>query len=179
MDSQRHRRGSIVDEPRDEITYCAKHKKTPTNVRCGRCDTPVCPQCLVFAPVGVRCSDCGKPPKLPQHQIPLPILLRALAASLAAGAAGGVLLSFVLAYLGDLFYLIAAAGVGYLVSEATSFAAQRKRGPILGSAAAFGAVAGHATIIVPIIFLVGGIPFIILLGTAIAAFVAFLRLRYP
>ena len=169
-----------MDEPHDEITYCAKHKKTPTNVRCGRCDTPVCPQCLVFAPVGVRCSDCGKPPKLPQHQIPLPILLRALAASLAAGLVGGVALYIVWMYLtGGLFYLIAAAGVGYLVSEATSFAAQRKRGPILGSASAFGAVAGHATIIVPIIFLVGGIPLIILLGTAIAAFVAFLRLRYP
>lgn len=168
-----------MDEPRDEITYCAKHKKTPTNVRCGRCDTPVCPQCLVFAPVGVRCSDCGKPTKLPQYQISLPLLLRALAASLAAGAGGGVLLSLVLVSIPGLFYglfyLMAAAGVGYLVSEATSFAAQRKRGPVLGSAAAFGAVAGHA----PVIYIVGGLPFIILLGTAIAAFVAFLRLRYP
>ena len=169
-------RGSLVEESPDEITYCAKHKKTPTNVRCGRCDTPVCPQCLVFAPVGVRCSDCGKPTKLPQYQVSLPILLRALAASLAAGAAGGVILSFVLTFpTGGLFYLIAAAGVGYLVSEATSFAAQRKRGPVLGSIAAFGAVAGHA----PIIFLVGELLFTILLGTAIAAFVAFLRLRYP
>lgn len=168
-------RGSLVDESQDEVTYCAKHKKTPTNVRCGRCDTPVCPQCLVFAPVGVRCSDCGKPTKLPQYQVPLPLVLRAIGASLAAGAAGGVILSFVLVNLTGLFYLIAAAGVGYLVSEATSFAAQRKRGPVLGSVAAFGVVAGHA----PIIFLVGGLPFIILLGTAIAAFVAFLRLRYP
>lgn len=84
-----------MDETRDDVMYCAKHKKTPTNVRCGRCDTPVCPKCLVFAPVGVRCRDCGKPPKLPQYQVSLPLLLRALAASLVVGAAGGLALSFV------------------------------------------------------------------------------------
>ena len=154
--------------------YCAKHSKTPTNVRCGRCDTPVCPRCLVFAPVGVRCRDCGKPPKLPQYQVSLPLLLRALAASLAVGAAGGVALSFAWEYLGGFFYLIAAAGVGYVVSEATSFAAQRKRGLALGSVAAFGTVAGYA----PLIFLLSGaIPVFILLGAVIAAFIAFVRLR--
>lgn len=165
-----------MDEIRDDVMYCERHKKTPTNVRCGRCDTPVCPRCLVFAPVGVRCRDCGKPTKLPQYQVSLPLLLRALAASLVVGAAGGVALSFVWAYLGGFFYLIAAAGVGYVVSEATSFAAQRKRGPALGSVAAFGTVAGHA----PIIFSLGGeIPIFILLGGVIAGFVAFVRLRQP
>lgn len=163
-----------MDETQDDIMYCAKHSKTPTNVRCGRCDTPVCPRCLVFAPVGVRCRDCGKPTKLPQYQVSLPLLLRALAASLAVGGAGGVALYFAWTYLGGFFYLIAAAGVGYVVSEATSFAAQRKRGPALGSVAAFGTVAGHA----PLIFLLGGaIPVFILLGAVIAAFVAFVRLR--
>ena len=165
-----------MDEIRDDVMYCERHKKTPTNVRCGRCDTPVCPRCLVFAPVGVRCRDCGKPTKLPQYQVSLPLLLRTLAASLVVGAAGGVALSFVWAYLGEFFYLIAAAGVGYVVSEATSFAAQRKRGPALGSVAAFGTVAGHA----PIIFLLDGeIPIFILLGGVIAGFVAFVRLRQP
>ena len=40
--------------------YCAKHKKEPTRVTCGRCETPVCTRCAVYGPVGVRCRECAK-----------------------------------------------------------------------------------------------------------------------
>ena len=30
-----------------DTNYCARHPDTETNLRCGRCDTLVCPQCLV------------------------------------------------------------------------------------------------------------------------------------
>ena len=43
--------------------YCAKHRRTPTNVRCGSCDTPICPDCLVFGPLGQRCRDGCRNPK--------------------------------------------------------------------------------------------------------------------
>ncbi len=153
-------------------TYCARHKDTSSSLRCGRCETPVCPQCMIHGPVGVRCPDCGKPPKLPQFEVSTPLILRAVGASLVIGIAGGIVLLFVLGF-GLFFYLIAAAGFGYLVSEATSYAAKRKRGPALAIIAAIATVVGH----VPVIALTGLLH--LLLGAVIAAFVAYVRLRQP
>ena len=151
-------------------TYCPRHKDTPTNLSCGRCETPVCPQCMVHAPVGVRCPDCGKPPTLPQFEVSTPLVLRAVGASLVVSVAGGFALWFVLDF-GIFFYLIASAGFGYVVSEVTSYSASRKRGPALATVATIGIVVGH----VPIIFLTGLLH--LLLGAALAAFVAYVRLK--
>jgi hypothetical protein len=41
---------------------CVKHN-AETNVFCGRCETPVCPKCMVHSDVGVRCRSCSPPPK--------------------------------------------------------------------------------------------------------------------
>ena len=156
--------------------YCAQHKDTQTSLRCGRCEMPVCPQCMIHGPVGFRCPDCGKPPTLPAYQVSTPLILRAIGASLVIGIAGGVVLLFIFGL--GLFYLIAAAGLGYVVSEGTSFAANRKRGRTLGIIAMIGAVVGH----VPIVALSvssGAVPILALLGAVLAAFVAFVRLRQP
>ena len=40
--------------------YCAKHVKTVTRLRCGRCETPICPKCTVYTPAGTRCRACAK-----------------------------------------------------------------------------------------------------------------------
>ena len=37
---------------------CARHNQE-TVVSCGRCDAPVCPRCMVYTDVGVRCRDCS------------------------------------------------------------------------------------------------------------------------
>ena len=156
------------------VTYCARHKDTPTSLRCGRCETPVCPRCRIHGPVGIRCLDCGRPPQLPQYEVSTPLILRAVGASLLVGiAGGGVLLLLFLIGFGLFFYLIAAAGFGYVVSEATSYAANRKRGRTLAIIAVVATVVGH----VPVIALTGLLH--LLLGAAIAAFVAFVRLRQP
>lgn len=163
----------MAEQSTDAI-FCARHKDTPTGLRCGRCETPVCPQCMVHGPVGVRCLDCGKPPKLPQFEVSTPLVLRAIGASLGLGIAGGIVLLFLaLSGFGLFFYLIASAGFGYVVSEATSYAANRKRGPVLAVIAAIGAVLGH----VPVIALTGLLHLI--LGAVIAGFIAYVRLRQP
>jgi hypothetical protein len=38
---------------------CARHPKVETALSCGRCETPVCPKCLVHAEVGIRCLKCS------------------------------------------------------------------------------------------------------------------------
>ena len=32
---------------------------TPTNLRCAQCDALICPNCMVYAPVGNKCPDCA------------------------------------------------------------------------------------------------------------------------
>ena len=38
---------------------CLRHPKTLSNLRCGRCDDLICPQCMVQSPVGARCPECA------------------------------------------------------------------------------------------------------------------------
>src|SRR5258708_1758001 len=40
--------------------YCAKHKKVVTRLRCGRCEAPICPKCIVYTPGGTRCRACSR-----------------------------------------------------------------------------------------------------------------------
>lgn len=37
---------------------CSYHPDVETLLRCSRCGTPICPQCAVRTPVGMRCPAC-------------------------------------------------------------------------------------------------------------------------
>jgi membrane associated rhomboid family serine protease len=42
--------------------YCYRHPDRETGVTCSECGRPICPDCMVFAPVGIRCPDhAGRP----------------------------------------------------------------------------------------------------------------------
>jgi membrane associated rhomboid family serine protease len=42
--------------------YCYRHPNRETRVTCSECGRPICPDCMVFAPVGIRCPDhSGQP----------------------------------------------------------------------------------------------------------------------
>lgn len=45
-----------VDEEAE--TYCYGHPKTPTKLRCSRCDRPICGRCAIPASVGQHCPEC-------------------------------------------------------------------------------------------------------------------------
>ena len=41
---------------------CYRHPDRETGVTCSECGRPICPDCMVFAPVGIRCPDhSGQP----------------------------------------------------------------------------------------------------------------------
>ena len=125
-----------------QVQYCARHSKTETKIRCGRCETPICPECLVHAPVGMRCPDCAKVNVVPTYDVPLPVLLRGIGAGV--GVAGILALVYLftvpamfrLVFLGipglnivlPILFTAMMAGVGYAVGEAISLATNRKRG---------------------------------------------------
>jgi hypothetical protein len=113
---------------------CARHPQVETFVRCGKCERPICPDCMVSGPVGVRCKDCGR-----QN---LDAIMRGspqqylLASACAFGSA------LLLGWLSHVLVFWLGSVYGYIVGEATLRGGGRKRGlamqVIAGAAAATG-----------------------------------------
>ena len=129
-------------------TFCSRHRDVQTNLRCGRCEEPICPQCLVHAPVGVRCPDCSQTQTLPTFDVTGGYLARAVAAGALAAVVGGVVGGFLLTWYFGLPYLgpIIIVALGYLTAETISMAVNRKRGRSLKYVAAGSVIVSVLTI---------------------------------
>lgn len=44
--------------PAPTVEVCYRHPKTETRVHCTRCERPICPECMIPAPVGYQCPEC-------------------------------------------------------------------------------------------------------------------------
>jgi len=126
-----------ADDPGGEMR-CARHPKVETRLACGRCETPICPRCLVMTDVGARCPDCAPMRKLPQFEISPLFILRGLSAALAAGVAAGLLWGALIPGFFGFFIIFIGIGIGYAVAEPVSWAANRKAGTALQVVAAAG-----------------------------------------
>ena len=132
-------------------TYCAEHSEIPTNLRCSRCDKPVCPECMVQAPVGIRCREHGQPTKLPTYDVSTGFVVRGVSVGVGIGVLGGLILGVAGAYT-NLFFIpyvftLAMVGLGYLVGEGISRATNRKRGQPLIVAAVVGVVLAFVVVV--------------------------------
>ena len=128
---------------------CARHPDTPTRLLCGRCEAPVCPQCLVHSPVGVRCPQCANVRPLPTFEVTTPYMARAVAAAVVAGAVGGILVALLgppLLYRLPFLDTIAIVGLGFVIGEIVSLSVNRKRGSTLKLIAAGGTVLAYVII---------------------------------
>lgn len=102
---------------------CSYHPEVMTGLRCSRCGKPICPQCAVRTPVGLRCPDCAGVRGLPTIRTSPNVLAHAGAAAVAVAA-----LVTLLWYVAPdwKFYLSLALGFG--VAEAMAHIARGKRG---------------------------------------------------
>jgi hypothetical protein len=106
------------------------------------------------------------------------LLARAIPASLGVGLAGGIVIALIVRpQLGGFLYIAAMAGFGYLLAEAISLAANRKRGKKLQLAAYAGVAAAYAVLVVASIYFYGTVDLFDLIGAGIASYVAYVRLR--
>ena len=116
-----------------QSVYCRRHKDVETRISCGRCGDPICPECMVHAPVGVRCVDCAKARPIPTFDVTPAFLLRGAVVGLLVGIVGagaiiGLIWTFQTAYIIYLLSLVLIAGLGLAIGETVSIATNRKRG---------------------------------------------------
>ena len=122
-------RGPQLDEPEGAI-FCARHPQVETYLRCGRCETPICPRCLVQTPVGARCRDCANVTRLPTFDVTPVFFARGFAGAMVAGVVVGAVWGGLKGPLGFSFFFAILLGfaAGWALSEAVSLATNRKRG---------------------------------------------------
>src|SRR5581483_12274878 len=115
-----------IDDTSDaDVFYCARHPQVETVLRCNRCDTPICPRCLVQTPVGAKCPTCAKVSRLPTVDISLMNLSWAFGAATVSGTVVGAAWGYLMASAGILgfFLIFIAVGMGWAVGESIAIAA--------------------------------------------------------
>ena len=121
------------------IVECARHPGVETGLRCGRCDTPICPRCMVLSPVGARCPTCAPVTRAPMYVIKSSDLLAAAGVSLV----GGLVMGFIWATVGvwfsyGFFLIFLGAGLGYAFTKMLDWGTRGKRGPAIVACAVGG-----------------------------------------
>jgi hypothetical protein len=155
-----------------EQVPCKRHPDTSTGLRCGNCGDPICPKCMVHATVGIRCLDCGKAVALPTYQVTGLYLAKAILAAVAVGAVTGIIYAILLVWI-PLVSTLALLGIGYLVAEAATAAAGRRRGRTMQYV-----VVGGILVALVLIFLLSPVLSIwIFVGAVAAIFVGIGRVR--
>lgn len=48
----------LPQTPAPTIEFCYRHPQVETRVHCTRCGRPICPDCMIPAPVGYQCPEC-------------------------------------------------------------------------------------------------------------------------
>ena len=160
-----------------ENSYCQRHPGTSTNLRCGKCEATICPQCMVYAPVGARCPDCAQTAPLPMFDVGNLELAKAVAVSLSIGIGGGVLIGFLAPILFGMLEVVALAGLGYVLGELVSKSVNRKRGRVLQYVAISGMAAAFLTSLVVALATTGLFTIWAIIGAAAGGYVAATRLR--
>lgn len=116
---------SVGRATQPEVMYCAYHPQRETLLRCSKCGNPICVDCGIRTPVGVRCRECAQLRRLPIYEVSVGQYL--LAFVVASGAS--TLAGFFIGFLGSLWLtLFLAPAVGGLIAEVMDRVTGHKRG---------------------------------------------------
>jgi hypothetical protein len=171
-----------------EETRCLCRRHEPTNLRCARCETPICPECAVSTVTGFICRKCASPTNVAALQLDPGRALLAFAVCLALSTIGGWLFGSFIGRLG-FFSLWGGVLFGGLNGDLALRVSGRKRGPIMeaiaGGSTLLGMLAGYAIWAEGVaarlqlgpILLLPTSPWIIA-SFAIAVFISVSRIRY-
>ncbi len=122
MDQPQHRR-----QDQEAVPHCHWHPGVETRLYCSQCGKHICTHCMVQAPVGIRCRECGRALRTPTYDVQPSYYARAIGVGVAAAIGGGLLWSLVIAVI-PFVSSMGAIAVGYGAGELISWAVNRKRG---------------------------------------------------
>jgi hypothetical protein len=120
-------------------TYCANHPTIETNLRCNRCEKPICTKCAILTPTGYRCQECVRT----QQKVFDTALWYDYILAIGIGFILSYLGSRIISYIG-FFTIFVAPIAGMIIAEAIRAAIRRRRSNLLfiltGIAVALGAL---------------------------------------
>ena len=117
-------------EQESSLTHtCYWHPGVETGLSCSRCGKHICPQCMVQAPVGIRCKECGKAMRMPTYDVRPTFYARAMAVAAGVAIGGGIIWVLLILLLGWIPFVssLIGIGVGYAAGELISLSVNRKR----------------------------------------------------
>lgn len=130
----------MTDTP--SVLYCANHPQTETNLRCNRCEKPICVKCAVATPTGYRCRECVRG----QQKVFETAQWYDYLTSFAIGALLSFIGSRLIPALG-FFTIFLAPVAGVIIAEAIRFVVQRRRSKRLFQLSALATVLGSLPVL--------------------------------
>jgi hypothetical protein len=135
---------AIATEPGTTTqAVCFRHPSRETAVSCANCERPICTDCMVYTPVGIKCPDCARQPRSAIVRMRPDRAARAILAALGVGAAMGVGI-VILQGVGLFFALILGWLIGIGMGEVVLAASGRYRAPATGLIAIGGCIWAYA-----------------------------------
>ena len=132
---------SAIEE--EAAPRCANHPNVETLVSCSNCGKPICPDCMVHAPVGVKCRDCARMPRSALVRLKparaATAILAAVGTALGAGIAMGALANSGFGFFG----FLVAFGIGVLMAEVVKRSSGYYRGREVGIIAGGGSILAY------------------------------------
>lgn len=131
-----------------ETLYCANHPGRETLLRCNKCGKPICPECSVRHPVGLRCQECAQLRRLPIYEVAPRHYVLGLTAGLAAAMLAGLAFTLVRGIVFGFFFgffllLLAGPAAGGFVAQAMNRATGYRKGTGLAVMAALAIALGY------------------------------------
>lgn len=109
--------------------HCVNHPDRETLLSCGKCGRPICTECAIRHPVGLRCPQCAQLKKVPTYDVPASYYPRAFGAGLGTSVMSGVLFEIIRLFVPILFVsFFATLAAGAVIGEAIGRVTSQKRG---------------------------------------------------
>lgn len=122
-----------------ETLKCKYHPGRETSVSCSSCGQGLCPECMVYSSVGIKCKDCARPTRGMLRQGKPTQYVGAVVAGVLSAAIGGFVLMF--SFRGSILLNLL---LGVLIAEAVRRGAKGNKGPTFSAIAAVSAFMGLA-----------------------------------
>jgi len=118
-------------------SVCYWHPDVETGLFCSRCEKWICSQCMVQAPVGIRCRECGKAQPMPTYDVRPSNYTLGIGVAITLMVVGTplwIVLDSILPIFGAYGSVSGMVAIvfGFVTGELVSRAVNRKRSSVLG-----------------------------------------------